>query len=480
MSSTPKDKNQSRRSFIKNTSIIAGSFFIVPRHVLGRGFIAPSDKLNIAGIGCGGKAEVNLPYAFNSGAENIAALCDVDDRMAVKARKQWPNAPYYKDYRELLDKEKNIDAVIVTTPDHMHAVISLAAMQLGKHVYCEKPLTHDIYEARVLTEAAKKYKVITQMGNQGSSGDDTRNVEAWIQAGVIGDVHTVHVWTNRPVWPQGIPTPTGKFDTPTELDWNLWLGTAPQRDFNPTYLPATWRGWVDFGTGSLGDMGCHFIDVPYRTLKLGYPISVECSVGGVWTGFFKEAVYTDSYPPSAKIHIHFPAREKMIPVELVWYDGGIKPERPAELLPDEAMGEDSGGIIFEGTKGKLMAGLFGRNPTLLPSSKMKDAKLPKATRPFVERGSEGHQTQWANACKKGYGAYTSSSFDQSGPLTETVIMGNLAVRSYNYSEKDAKGNPVYPGRKKLLWDGANMKITNFDPANQFVKRNYRGDWKLAF
>jgi predicted dehydrogenase len=182
MSSTQKDKNQSRRSFIKNTSIIAGSFFIVPRHVLGRGFIAPSDKLNIAGIGCGGKADVNLPYAFNSGAENIAALCDVDDRMAVTARKMWPNAPYYKDYRELLDKEKNIDAVIVTTPDHMHAVMSLAAMQLGKHVYCEKPLTHDIYEARVLTEAAKKYKVVTQMGNQGSSGDDTRNAEAWIQA----------------------------------------------------------------------------------------------------------------------------------------------------------------------------------------------------------------------------------------------------------------------------------------------------------
>jgi hypothetical protein len=227
-------------------------------------------------------------------------------------------------------------------------------------------------------------------------------------------------------------------------------------------------------------MGCHFIDVPYRSLKLGYPIAVECSVGGVWTGFFKEAVYTDSYPPSSKIHIHFPAREKMIPVELVWYDGGIKPERPAELLPDEAMGEDSGGMIFEGTKGKLMAGLFGMNATLLPSSKMKDAKLPKATRPFVERGSEGHQTQWTNACKKGYGTYTSSSFDQSGPLTETVIMGNLAVRSYNYSEKDAKGNPVYPGRKKLLWDGANMKITNFDPANQFVKRSYRGDWKLAF
>ncbi len=404
-------KNVSRRHFIKNTSIVAGSFFIMPRHVLGRGFTAPSDKLNIAGVGCGGKAEVNLPYAFNNGAENIVALCDVDDRMSVKAREKWPTAPYYKDYREMLDKEaRHVDAVMVTTPDHMHAV--------------------------------------------------------------------AHVWTNRPVWPQGIATPTGKFEIPKELNWDLWLGTAPQRDFNPTYLPATWRGWADFGTGSLGDMGCHFIDVPYRALKLGYPIAVECSVGQVWTGFFHEAVYTDSYPPSSKIHIHFPAREKMVPVELIWYDGGIKPERPTELLPDEEMGEWDGGIIFEGTRGKLMAGLFGRNATLLPTSKMKGAKFPEAKKPFVEGGSEGHQTQWVNACKKGYGTYTSSSFDEAGPLTETVLMGNLAVRSYNYSEKNAKGDTIYPGRKKLLWDGANMKITNFDPANQFVKRSYRGNWKL--
>ena len=314
----PQPLQPSRRKFIRDVSLTTAGFFIVPRHVLGRGFIAPSDKLNIAGIGAGGKAEVNLPYAYKTGEVNIAALCDVDDRMAVNARKSWPNAPYYKDYRELLDKEaKNIDAVIVTTPDHMHAPIALAAMQLGKHVYCEKPLTHDIYEARVLTQAAKKYKVVTQMGNQGSSGDDTRLVETWIQDGVIGDVHTVHVWTNRPVWPQGIPTPSGKYDVPKEVDWNLWLGTAPVRDFNPIYIPANWRGWVDFGTGSLGDMGCHFIDVPYRALQLGYPMAVETSVGSVYTGFFQEAVYTDSYPPSAKTHIQFPARGKMVPVEMI-------------------------------------------------------------------------------------------------------------------------------------------------------------------
>jgi predicted dehydrogenase len=474
-----KTNSSSRRRFIKNTSLAAGAFMIVPRHVLGRGWVAPSDKLNIAGVGCGGKAEVNLPYAWNNGAENIVALCDVDDRMAVNARKKWPNAPYYKDYRDLLDKEaKQIDAVIVTTPDHMHAPIALAAMQLGKHVYCEKPLTHDIYEARILTQAAAKYKVVTQMGNQGSSGDDTRLVETWIQAGIIGDVHTVHVWTNRPTWPQGIPTPTGNYAIPKELDWNLWLGTAPHRDFNPTYLPATWRGWSDFGTGSLGDMGCHFIDVPYRALKLGYPVAVSCSVGSVYTGFFEEAVYTDSYPPSSVTYIKFPARESMPPVELVWYDGGIKPRRPDELLPDEPMGEWDGGIIFEGTKGKLMAGLFGRNATLLPTKRMKEQSLPKSKYAFVEGGSEGHQRQWTSACKKGYGAYTSSSFDKSGPLTETVLMGNLAVRSYNYSETNAKGEKNYPGRKELLWDGQNMQITNFEPANQFVKRNYHGSYKL--
>jgi predicted dehydrogenase len=471
--------HSSRRTFIRNTSLVAGGFLIVPRHVLGKGFIAPSDKLNIAGIGCGGKAEVNLPYAWNKGAENIVALCDVDDRQAANARKRWDKAAYYKDYREMLDKEhKNIDAVIITTPDHMHAVQALPCMQLGKHVYVEKPLTHDIYEARILTQAEKKYKVVTQMGNQGSSGDDTRNVETWIQTGAIGSVHTVHVWTNRPVWPSGVSLPTGNFEIPKELSWDLWLGTAPHHDYNPAYHPAIWRGWTDFGTGSLGDMGCHFIDVPYRALKLGYPVSVECSVTSVYTGFFQETFYKGSFPPSAKIHLQFPKRGNLPPVELIWYDGGIKPKRPKELLPDEEFGEWDGGILFEGTKGKLMAGLFGRNPTLLPTRLMAVTTLPRSKYPFVERSSEGHQTQWVNACKKGYGAYTSSPFSQAGPLTETVLMGNLAVNSYNNFETNSKGERKFNGRKLLLWDGANMKITNYEPANKFVKREYRSGWKL--
>jgi predicted dehydrogenase len=466
-----------RRTFISTLGATIGStvpaFSIVPRHILGGGnYIAPSDKLNVAAIGAGGKAWQNLNLTFKKGEANIVSLCDVDDRMAERSREAWPDASYYKDFRIMLEKEDdNIDAVIISSPDHMHAVHALMAMKMGKHVYVEKPLTHDIQEARLLTEAAKKYKVVTQMGNQGSSGDDTRYVEKWIQDGVIGDVGRVHVWTNRPVWPQGIPTPKDTHSVPDEVDWDLWLGTAPERPFNPIYIPANWRGWVDFGTGALGDMGCHFIDVPFRALKLGYPVSVQCRVGSVWEGFFKEAIYTDSYPPSSKIHIQFPKREGMPPVELIWYDGGILPRRPDELKPDEQMADWDGGMIFEGSKGKLMAGLFGMRATLLPTSRMNDIKLPEPDQPLVAEGTEGHQQQWVEACKKGFGSYTSSNFDIAGPLTETVIMGNLAVLSYNY-----KKGEEFPGRKLLLWDGPNMKITNFAKANDFVKRTYRGKW----
>jgi predicted dehydrogenase len=469
----------SRRNFIKSSSLAAASFLIVPRHVLGgKGYIAPSDKLNIAGIGAGGKGMVNLTHAFNNGSDNIVALCDVDDRQAKAAREKWPQAKYYKDYRTLLTRKeaKGIDAVIVSTPDHMHAPIALAAMQLGKHVYVEKPLTHDLQEARMLTEAAKRYKVVTQMGNQGSSGDDTRNIETWVQKGLLGDVHTVHTWTNRPVWPQGIPTPQEKMAVPEGVDWNLWLGTAPYRDYHEAYMPFRWRGWWDFGTGALGDMGCHIMDVPFRALKLNYPDSVECSVGSVYADFFKEAYFPESCPPSSVVYLTFPAREGMPAVDFSWSDGGILPKRPEELRPEEPFGDQDGGMLFIGTKGKLVAGMWGRNPMLLPSSRMLGTALPAAM-PMVEGGPSGHQQQWVKACKNGRGAYTSSPFEVAGPLTETVIMGNLAVRSYNYREPKADGNGFsFPGRKKLLWDGPNMRITNYEPANQFVKREYRPGW----
>ena len=468
-----------RRDAIKQQATIIGSVILVPRHVLGgKGFIAPSDKLNIAAIGVGGKGAVNLERSFNDGSDNIVALCDVDDRMAVKARKQFPQAPYYRDYRTMLDEQDaNIDAVLISTPDHMHGVQALAAMKRGKHVYCEKPLTHDIYEARILTRAAEKYQVVTQMGNQGSSGDSTRYIEAWIQDGLLGSVHTVHVWTNRPVWPQGISTPGGADPIPKDVDWDLWLGTAPHRPYKDLYIPANWRGWVDFGTGALGDMGCHFMDVPFRALKLTYPTSAYCSVAGKWSGFFEADNAMDSYPAATKIHIKFPARPGMAAVELIWYDGGIQPARPPELLPDEMMSNADGGMLFEGDQGKMLAGLFGTNPFILPTKKMKYIAKPDPAKPLVDGGEEGHQQQWVKACKAGYGTYTSSSFTEAGPLTETVLMGNLAVLSYNYAEP---ANHFYkwdyPGRKELLWDGENMRITNFEPANQFVRRKYRGDW----
>lgn len=472
--------DNSRRNFIRNTALAAGGFFIVPRNVLGgKGFTAPSDQLTVAAIGVGGKGRANLELSTLKGGARIVALCDVDDRQAVWARNKFPSAKYYHDFREMYQHEKdNFDAVIISTPDHMHAVQAIPAMKMGKHIYLEKPLTHDIYEARLLTQAAAKYQLVTQMGNQGSSGKDTRAVETWVQKGLIGKVHTVHVWTNRPVWPQGIIRPEGNFTIPKEVNWDLWLGTAPQKNYFPNLLPANWRGWVDYGTGSLGDMGCHFLDVPYRALQLGYPTAVECSVGSVYSGFFQEMHHDESYPPSAKIHLQFENKLHDTAVEIIWYDGGIKPKRPAELLPDEALGELDGGIIFEGTHGKIMAGLFGRNPTLLPTAKMKDIQLPPIEKPLVEGGWDGHQQQWVDACKIGYGAYTSSPFETAGPLTETVLMGNLGILSYNYREKTTGGGYTYPGRKQLLWDGNAMKITNFEPANRYVRREYRGKWDI--
>ena len=475
---TNKKTDFSRREFLQNGALAAASFMIVPRHVLGgKGFIAPSDKLNIAAVGCGGKGEVNIPLAFNNGSDNIVALCDVDDRQAKRFRTQFPNTPYFKDYRKMLEAEaKNIDAVIVTTPDHMHYPIAMSAMQMGKHVYCEKPLTHDIWEARKMTEGAAKYKVVTQMGNQGSSGKWTRIDEAIIQSGMIGEVHTVEVWTNRPVWPQGVKSPKDRGEKqpiPAEVDWDLWLGTAPYRDFHEAYMPFRWRGYWDYGTGALGDMGCHFMDVPFRALKLGSPTSVECSVGQVYADFFKESFFDDSCPPSSAVHLKFPSKSANFKeISLNWYDGGIRPALPEGCDFEKVFASQDGGVMFIGTKGILAVELFGNNPKLFPTAKFENVKLPEPIRPLVENNEVGHQQQWVKACKAGFGSYTSSSFDQSGPLTETVLMGNLATRSFLLRE-----NGKFTGRKKLLWDGANMKITNFDAANAFVKREYRaGGW----
>ena len=444
---------------------------------MGNGFIAPSDKLNIAGIGVGGKGASDLMEFAKSPFVNIVSLCDVDDRQAKDARKRYPKASYYRDFREMLDKEKNnIDACSISTPDHTHAVATIAAMQLGKHVYTQKPLTHNIYEARQLTEAAKRYKVITQMGNQGGSGDGVRKAQEMFQAGLIGDVVEAHAWTNRPVWPQGIPTPTGKFDVPAELDWDLWLGPASFIDYNPAYLPFNWRGWWAFGTGALGDMACHIMDPIFRILPIRYPDSAECSVATIWKEMWNDTPNLDACPPASIIHLNYPRTDGKGNLRVSWHDGGLLPERPQELLPEEAFGNWDGGVLIVGTKGKMLIDCYGANPRLLPTIRMKEFDHV----PTLPRVPEGHYLQWVNACRAGYGnATTSSPFEYAGPFTESILMGNLAIRSWMLKNPKLKGwEDKYLGRKKLLWDAANMRITNFDEANQFVKREYRSGWKL--
>jgi len=480
MKTEQENKNTSnRRDFIKTTAIAAAAFMIVPRHVLGGpGYLAPSDRLLVAGIGVGGKGQSDLSMFYKSGKADIAFLCDVDDRRAANSVKAFPKAKYYKDWREMLDKEhKNFDAVSVSTPDHNHAIQALAAMQLGKHVYVQKPLTHDIYEARILTAAAKKYKVVTQMGNQGASNDGPRQMKEWYEAGLIGDVHTVYAWTDRPVWPQGIPWPSKKAEIPKELDWNLWLGTAPEKDFVDKLVPFNWRGWWDYGTGALGDMGCHLIEAPFSVLNLKYAKEVQASVGSVYVDEFKRGYFPESCPPSSHVTLKFPKTEKTLgDVTLHWMDGGIQPERPEELEADETFGDGGNGTLFIGTKGKMMSETYSANPKLLPLSKNKDIKVaPKYTR--VPDGANGHYKQWVEAAIAGYGKQeVSSPFEIAGPLTEALLMANLAIRSFDI-KKTVNGKTTYPGRyTKMLWDNDNMKVTNFDEANQFVKREYRKGW----
>ncbi|MEQ8686493.1 MAG: Gfo/Idh/MocA family oxidoreductase [Imperialibacter sp.] len=467
----------SRRSFIKNSALIASGITIVPRFVLGgKGFVPPSDTFYAAGIGVGGKGEVDMKGIGDCKNAKVIALCDVDDQSAEKSVKRFPGATYYKDWRIMLDKEgKNLDGVSVTTPDHMHAHPALRAMSMGKHVYVQKPLTHNIYEARLLTQAAEKYKVATQMGNQGGSGDDVRTVKEWVDAGMIGDVTRVHSWTNRPVWPQGLPTPKGKFDVPKALDWDLWIGCADFVDYNPAYHPFNWRGWWPYGTGALGDMACHILDPFFRILPVKYASDVECSASTIWSDFFVEADYPDSCPPSSIIHFTFPRTDGKGDIRLTWMDGGLRPERPLELLPDEEMGDVDGGLIMEGTKGKIITGMWGRKPRLLPSSRMKTETFPAETIPRIPKGVDGHYANWVDAAMAGYGrGVPSSPFNYSGPFTEAILLGNVALRAYQI-----KGGKGYPGRKKLLWDAENMKVTNFDEANQFVKRTYRKGWELV-
>ena len=475
-------KKNSRRDFIKHGALAASSFFIVPRYVLGgNGFTSPSDKINIAGIGVGGKGTSDLWYASNEGKENVVALCDVDKgNISSKSRSRFPKANFYQDYRVMFDKQKDIDAVTISSPDHVHALQALAAMDEGVHVYVQKPLTHNIKEARMLTETAREKKIVSQMGNQGASNSGMRKVQEWFDAGLIGEVDEVFVWTNRPVWPQGIPVPKSDGSpVPEGLDWDLWLGPAPKIDYTNAYHPFNWRGWWAYGTGALGDMGCHLIDVPFRTLGLHYPKAVECSVGQVFIKMWNPEYIPEGCPPSSSVTLDFAATDKnKIPLKMRWLDGGIRPPHPDLIPANDSLGtpDSSNGVMMIGSKGIITTGVYGFTPKLYRKGE-EVVEFDTSNQP----GNEfGHQSKWIDACKAGFNSSEhkalTSSFDYSGPMTETVLMGNIAIRSY-MEKKSGLGN-AFPGRKKLLWDGDAMKITNYQDANKYVTRDYRKGWEV--
>ena len=446
--------NLSRRKFLKSSALKVAGLTIVPNKVLGSSFghTSPSDKLNIAGIGVGGMGRRNLS---NMNSENIVELCDVDWRYASKTFDDYPKAKQFKDWREMLDKMgKSIDAIMVATPDHTHAGVAAHAMTLGKHAYVQKPLTHRVYESRLLTTLAKKHKVATQMGNQGNSFDWCRELAEWVQSGVIGDVYEAHCWTDRPIWPQGLAEPKGGMTIPKTLDWDLFLGPAQKRPYDSAYTPWNWRGFWDFGTGALGDMACHIMDPLYWALDLKYPTSVSAS-----------STISNLYsPPQAQIVTYkFPERApkgnvKMPELKVLWYDGGLLPDRPEELKDGEMMGDSNGGIILVGTKGKIMTGCYGMNPTLLPASRMDYFKKPEPTIARVEGGNgniwstNAHEQDWIRACKESpeNRVESTSNFEFSGPFNEMVVMGVLATRL----------SGLQGLQRELQWDGDNMQFTN--------------------
>ncbi len=441
----------SRRKFLGSAAASAALFTIVPRHILGgAGHTAPSDKLNIACIGVGGKGTSDVNAVSG---ENLIALCDVHEGHAAGTFKRYPDAKKYNDFRKMLEENPEIDAVTVSTPDHTHAVAAMMAIKMGKHVYCQKPLTHTVFEARALAEAARAQTVATQMGNQGHASEETRRICEFIWDGAIGPVREVHVWTDRPsrglfneYWPQGVGRPEETPAVPDDLKWDLWLGPAPERPYHPAYAPFRWRGWWDFGTGALGDIGCHALDPVFRALKLTAPLTVQAT---------STRVNKETYPLASMVQYRFGARDSMPPVSVTWYDGGLKPPRPAELDPGIEMG--SGGTLYIGDKG-MMLGLM-----ILPESRRLEYKPPART---IAR-SIGHYKEWIEACKGGEPA--GSNFDISGPLTEAVLLGNVALRT-------EMREPLT--KQVLQWNPEKLEIVNLPEANRFIRREYREGWTL--
>jgi predicted dehydrogenase len=431
---------------------------IVPRHVLGgAGQTPPSERVNLAGIGAGGMGGGDIATFAKLGC-NVVALCDVDDARAAGSYRAFPNARRYKDYREMIDKEaRHIDAVTIGTPDHVHAVAAMAAIRAGKHVYVQKPLTHTLHECRELTRAARAAKVATSMGNQGHASEGARRTNEWIQAGVIGAVREVHVWSDRAgrLWRQGIGRPTEKQAVPATLDWNLWLGPVRERPYHAAYAPVSWRGWWDFGTGALGDMGCHIIDHPVWALNLGAPTSVEARTTIEGTMLDGNRINTETYPIAAIITYQFPARGTQPPVTMTWYDGGLMPPTPADMPSGQRL--PTNGVLYVGSKGKMFHGSHGGMPQVLPVELNKEAQAVPRT---MER-SPGHYEEFVRACRGG--PRPVANFDYSGPMTETVLLGVLSLR--------------VPGTR-LEWDADKLRFKNVAEVNRFIQTEYRKGWTL--
>lgn len=443
----------SRRHFFYGSllagAVPAGGFGRVPSLKL-LGYKSPNEKLNIAAIGAGGKGRSDIA---GCATENIVALCDPDARRAAPTFEKYPNLPKYKDFRRMFDKEgKNIDAVLVSCPDHMHGMASMWAMERGKHVYCQKPLTRTVWEAQQLTRAAARYGVATQMGNQGYSNEGARQCCEIIWAGDIGAVREVHAWTNRPLkyWPQGPDVVPKQEPVPDSLDWDVWLGVASARPYSPAYVPHNWRGFPDFGCGAIGDMACHILGTPNMALRLTAPTSVECVK--------KEGVGQYTFPLRTVIRFDFPARGSMPPVKIFWYDGLQKRPHFEGISDDELLGDkDSNGSLFIGEKGMVTTGCYGERTRLVPAAKMKEYKLPP---PLLTR-SPGHYRDWIRACKGGEPAC--SNFAVAGPFVQWMLLGVIAMR--------------FEG--KLEWDAQKMRFTNHREANQYLRPKIRKGWKFA-
>ncbi|HOE66852.1 MAG TPA: Gfo/Idh/MocA family oxidoreductase [Candidatus Hydrogenedentes bacterium] len=454
-----------RRTFIIGSMAALAGCATSRRVKPARRRVSPNEKLNIACIGVGGQGASDVmgvggdPDAGIEG-ENIVALCDVDDERAAPIFAKFPKATRYRDFRVLLEKEKSIDAVTISTPDHMHAPIAMAAMQLGKHVYVQKPMARTIQETRVMTQAARRYGVVTQMGNQGHSGDGVRLLCEIIWSGMIGQVREVIAISDRPIWPQGLSRPAGEDPVPPSLDWDLWLGGAPYRPYvhrHPEtkaacYCPFVWRGWWDFGAGALGDMGCHILDAANWALKLGAPVSVEATrVEGA-------SPDGEMAPRGSVLKYQFPAREDMPPVTLTWHDGGMAPVMPEGIDPRVRIGDGRNGLLFLGDKDLVTTDCYAGSVTLTPTERMKDFRRPPRMLDRVPKGN--HYRNWVDACKGG--APACSHFDYAGPFTETVLLGNLALRA----------------GKKIEWDSQNMRVLNAPEADAFVRSTYRAGWSV--